>query len=337
MINKNSEKYFFFGLLIINFILAFFIFKPFWIVLVLGISFTIVLFPVFRFFEKSKMPAWLASLITVLIFIILICGPMYGIGTIIFNQSQDFYSSLGNNRSITPFTEAINNSINSVLPDSFQFDINEKIADLLELVSSNITKIFSTTITAILSFFLMLLVIFYLLKDGQEWKEVLVKLSPLKDSDDYKILENVVKTVNGVIKGYLFIALIQGLLMGIGLTIFGVPNAALWGLVAGITSMVPSIGTGFVSIPAIIYLYTTGNILPVIGMAAWAVLIVGLVDNFLNPIIISKNIKVPMLLILFSVLGGLSLLGPVGILIGPLVISLLFTLVSIYKENFQVD
>jgi predicted PurR-regulated permease PerM len=329
------EKRFFFILLLINFILAFFVFRSFLIVLILALSFAMILYPFFKWLKRRKFAGWLAALVSVLVFLIVICGPIYAIGNIVLNQSLDAYNSLAKYGSITPFTESINASINKILPGNLSFDINEKIADLAALISKNILGIFSTTLTTIFSFFLMLLAIFYFLKDGKEWKEALIELSPLKNSDDLKIINSFYRTVNGVIKGYLLIALIQGTLMAIGLKIFGVPNPALWGVITGLASMIPTVGTGFVSVPAIIYLYFTGSIGPMIGMIIWAVLIVGLVDNLLNPIIVSKNIKIPMLLILFSVLGGIALLGPVGILIGPLVISLLYTLLSIYRKEFE--
>jgi predicted PurR-regulated permease PerM len=335
MQTKIIEKYFFFSLLLISFIFAFFIFKPFWMVLVLGISFAIILYPLFNWFKSKNIPNWLSAFITVLIFLILICGPIYGIGTLVLEQSQNVYNSVIKYGNITPLTDSINNSINKILPGNINFDINDKISDFVSLISNNIAKIFSSTLATLFSFILMVLTIFYLLKDGEQWKNSLISLSPLKDEDDRKILRSIVKTINGVIKGYLLIALIQGFLMGIGLYLFGVPNPALWGVVAGIASLIPSIGTAFVSIPAIIYLYAIGNTIPAIGMLVWAVLIVGLIDNLLNPIIVGKSIKVPMLLILFSVLGGISLLGPIGLLIGPLVVGLLYTLISIYKEEFE--
>lgn len=335
METNKIERNFFFGLLLVNFILVFLIFRPFWILLVLALSFTIILYPVFKWLKRNKISNWLASLLTVIIFIILICGPIYGIGSIVLNQSIDAYTNLSRYGSISPFTNSINASVNKILPDSIYFDINDKISDLFSLVAKNIVKIFSTTLTTIFSFFLMILAMFYLLKDGQQWKKVLIKLSPLKDKDDQKILQSIYRTVNGVVKGYLFIALIQGTLMGIGLSIFGVPNFALWGVLAGFAALVPTVGTALVSIPVAIYLYMTGPILPVIGFIAWAVLIVGLIDNLLNPYIIGKNVKIPMILILFSLLGGIALFGPAGILIGPLTISLLYTLVSIYKDEIE--
>lgn len=123
--------------------------------------------------------------------------------------------------------------------------------------------------------------------------------------------------------------------MGLGLWAFGVPNPALWGTVAMFTSLLPTIGTAFVSIPAIIFLFFTGDLMNAVGLTIWSAIIVGTVDNFLAPFIVGKTINIPALLILFSVLGGISFLGPAGILVGPLTVSLLYTLISIYRNEFK--
>ena len=123
--------------------------------------------------------------------------------------------------------------------------------------------------------------------------------------------------------------------MGVGLAIFGVPNSALWGLVTMITALVPSIGTAIISVPAIIFLLITGNTFEAIGLLVWAVAVVGMIDNLLSPFIVGNKINLPPFLILFSVLGGISLLGPIGILVGPLTISMLYTLISIYRHEFK--
>ncbi|MCX6753756.1 MAG: AI-2E family transporter, partial [Candidatus Nomurabacteria bacterium] len=141
--------------------------------------------------------------------------------------------------------------------------------------------------------------------------------------------------VNRVIKGSFFIAIIQGALAWLGFWFFGVPNPALWGVVAGMTSLVPNLGTSLVTIPSILFLYFTGLPLHALGLLLWAMLIVGTVDNFLSPYIISRNTDIPAILTLFSILGGIALMGPVGILIGPLTLSLLYSLVSIYRKEID--
>lgn len=338
MQTKSIEKYFFFGVLLLTLIFTFFIFKPFWMVLVLGASFSVVLYPIHKWLLNKKIPSWLSAFLVVLFFFLIICVPLFGVGTIIFNQSQDLYYQIINGQQIIPTADSINQSINSILPIGLNnFDINEKATYFVSLITNNISKIFSSTLTTLFSFVLLLLSIFYLLKDGERWKKALITLSPLSDADDKKIITRLSHTINGVIKGYLFIAIIQGILMGIGLYIFGVPNPAFWGVVAGVASLIPSIGTALISVPAIIFLFLTGHIVMAIGLAIWAGVLVGLIDNFLSPYIVGKEIKIPSFLILFSVLGGVVLLGPIGILIGPLTISLLFTLISIYRNEFKKD
>lgn len=334
MQTKIIERYFFFGLLLAVLVFTFFIFKPFWIVLVLGISLSIVLYPMYDWLKK-KLPNWLSAFLTVLFLAIIICGPLLGIGAIVFHQSQDVYNSVVNSGNTGPFIDLIGNKINNILPEGITFDINEKVSGFISFLSGNIAKIFSTTLSTLFSFVLMLLSIFYFLKDGERWRKAIISLSPLSDADDKKIITRLSLSINGIMKGYLFIALIQGLLMGIGLAIFGVPNPALWGVVAGIVSLIPSVGTTLVSVPAIIFLYATGHLLSAVGLLIWSVALVGMIDNLLSPLFISKKINIPPFLILFSVLGGISLLGPVGILIGPLIVSLLLTLISIYRNEFK--
>jgi len=329
-----AERYFFFGLLLATLIFTFFIFRPFWIVLVLGISFSIVLMPVYKLLV-SRMASWVASLITVIIFAIIVCGPLLGLGVIIFDQSQDLYRNVAGGNNIDPFLDSFGETVNRVLPDGINFDVRARASEFVAFTTGNIANIFTATLSAFFSFILMLLIMFYFLKDGASWKHSVVVISPLSDKDDEKIISKLSQSVNAVIKGSLFIGLIQGILMGVGLYLFGVPNAALWGVVASVCSLVPTIGTALVSIPAIIFLFATGQTTQAIGLLAWAVVFVGLIDNLLTPYIVGNSMNIPPLLILFAVLGGISLLGPVGILVGPLAVSLLYTLISIYRNEFR--
>jgi predicted PurR-regulated permease PerM len=335
MQTKVAEKYFFFGLLLVTFLFTFMIFRPFWIVLVLGVSFSIVLFPVYEWFHKKHLPNWLSAFITLALFVVLLCGPLLSIGTVVFKQSQNVYRVVTDNGDTRPFLNSIEIKINKVLPEGMHFDVNERTKDFVAYVSNNIASIFTATISAFFSFALVLLIIFYVLKDGARWKRAIIVLSPLGDQDDEKIIKRLAQAVNGVIKGSLFIALVQGVLLGLGLWMFGVPNAALWGVVAAITSLIPTLGTSLVSLPAVLFLFATGQTTGAVGLLIWSIVMVGMIDNFLGPLVVSKKMNIPSLFILFSVLGGISLLGPVGVLVGPLTISLLYTLISIYRNEFR--
>ncbi len=334
MQTKIIERYFFFGLLLATFVFTAFIFSRFWIVIILGVSFAIILKPLKEWFSKKHMNPGIASFFTVMIFMIVLLGPILGIGVIVFNQSQDLYSSFSNGDSAV-YLETINTSINKLLPEGVDFNAQEKVADIVFFISENTAKIFTSTLAAFFDFTLMLLAMYYFLKDGARWKKYLIDLSPLNDKDDEKIINKLKVAVNGVVKGYLLIAVVQGILSSIGLWIVGVPHSALWGVVAGIASLIPMVGTGFISGPAIIFLLLGGHSAEALGLLVWSVAIVGIVDNLLSPYVVSGKINIPPLLILISVLGGISLLGPIGILMGPLTLALLYALISIYKIEYS--
>ncbi len=339
MQSQHIGKYFFLVLLIGAFIFAGVILSPFFTTLILGASFAIVLHPIHTWLRSkvTKGREWIAALLTTLFFIIVLAGPLFGIGVLVFKQSESVYQSITNSSSAGPFLDTIGRSVESVLPPGFEFDIHDKLAELVTFVSSNVATFFSATLSTIFGFLLMILAIFYFLKDGSEWKKSLVKLSPLPNMADNKIFEKIKAAVNGVIKGYLLIAVAQGILSGVGMAIFNVPNPALFGVLAGIASLIPSIGTAIVAVPVILFLLATGETANAIGFGIWAAALVGMVDNLLNPYIVGSKLKVPPLLILFAVLGGISLLGPVGILIGPLAMSFLYVLVSIYRTGFEKE
>jgi len=170
-----------------------------------------------------------------------------------------------------------------------------------------------------------------MLRDGAQFKRTLIELSPLPDIYDEQIILRLERTVNAVVRGTFMISLIQAVLVGIGFWIFNVPNPVLWATVASVAAFLPAIGMGLVIIPAIIYLILIGSIPAAIGLAVWGSIIVGLVDNMLLPHLMSKGFTVHQVFILFSILGGVVFFGPVGVLLGPLVIALLFALIEIYK------
>jgi len=178
--------------------------------------------------------------------------------------------------------------------------------------------------------FIFLVALYYLLKDGQKLKVAIIALSPLSDTDDETISQKLRGAINAVMKGSLLIAFIQGVLTSAGFAIFGVPNAILWGSVAVIAALIPGIGTALVLIPAILFLFITGEMFSGVGLIVWGVVAVGLVDNFLGPKLVGHGMQLHPLIILLSVFGGIGFFGPIGFLLGPLAISLLFVLIDIY-------
>jgi predicted PurR-regulated permease PerM len=336
MQSSINEKYFLYILLTIITILTLIIFWPFLTIVILAMAFAVILNPVYQWLKKNitKNISWLASLLTLFLFFILLCIPIFFIGKAIFVQTQNTYYNIITSGETNNLIQKIDESINKIMPEGFRFDTYEKIINLASSLTSNVASFFASILKVMIMFFLMILTIFYFLKDGEHWKKNILVLIPLSKENSHQIIQTMTSAINRIFKGSFFIAIVQGLLMGIGLTIFGVPNAAIWGFLAGMSSFIPTLGTSIVSVPAILYLFFFVNPLSALGMTIWAMLMVGTIDDILAPYVISRHSEISSLFILFSILGGISLMGLVGIFIGPLILSLLYSLVSIYKKEF---
>jgi predicted PurR-regulated permease PerM len=337
MKTNQVEKYFFYALLAAVIIITLIIFNPFLTTIVLSIAFAIGLNPVYKWIKRriTRGVSWLASLITILLFVVVLCGPLFFVGTVIFSQAQNAYHSLAQTGNANAFIQFINENVSKIIPSDFAFDIQSKIDSLVTFIINNITGFFSYTASTIVMFILMIITIFYLLKDGARWKKIIISLSPLSENHIKEIFANLSDSINRTMRGSLIMTIAQGLFATIGFTIFHVPNPALWGVVAAFASFIPTLGTSMVSIPCMLFLYATGAHMQALGLLIWSITLVGMIDNILAPYIFSKDTEIPSILILFAILGGISLMGPVGILIGPLVLSLLYSLISTYKKELR--
>lgn len=281
----------------------------------------------------------IASLISVIVVLAIIFIPLSVIGRSLIKESTALYSKVQSKDSATyslapaasrieSFVESRMSGVNLDLKKFF--NIGPYAERILVWLSSNLTSFFSSVLRLTLSVFIYILCLFYLFRDGRSLTKNILAWSPLFDVHDTLILSKISTTVMSVLRGQLMIGLIQGFLTGIGFWIFGVPHPVVWGSVAAVASLVPAIGTSAVNVPAIIYLFLTGQMFQAFGLLAWAVLAVGLIDNLLGPYLINRGVKIHPFLVLISVLGGISFFGPIGFIAGPVALSLLFALLELY-------
>jgi predicted PurR-regulated permease PerM len=313
-------------------ILAFFVYLPFMSVLVTAIIFAVVLQPFYnQILNKLKNQSISAALVVVIVAAI-IFGLLSLIFTNIVTESKGLYdrATTGKQDYITVIADAIEAPIQAFLPD-FTIELKDYADNALNFVRTYAATVLSTTAHTLFYVFLGMVALFFFLRDGKQFRDHLITVSPLTDEIDAYIMRKMKDAINAVVKGTLFIALIQGALVGIGLAIFGVPNPTLWGSLAVICAIIPGVGTAIIGIPAVMYLVLQGSSGPAIGLAIWLLFLVGMIDNFLAPCLYGKGTNIHPILILFSVLGGLAFFGPIGFLFGPLVITLLFVLLHVYR------
>ena len=336
MNNKNLHNYFLLAIFLGVVVLTFFVLRPFIYIAILALVCAIIFYPIHQkilhFFGDRRV---LSSLFTTIIIVITILIPITFLGINIFQEAQRFYSFLIGDSGRDVFTNISNSLIGGYqkyfpIEQTLFIDVTKYTQQGLLWLLGRFGNIFGSALTLLLNFLIFTIITYYILKDGSELKKSVKNLSLLAERD-YEILVVKIKiAVDSVIKGGLVVALIQGTLVAIGFAIFGVPNIVLWGSVAAIASLIPSIGTSIVLIPAIIYVFFTGNIFLAIGLLIWGIAIVGPVDGLLRPILIGRGIKIHPLIIFLSVIGGIIFFGPIGFLLGPLTVSLLFAFLDIY-------
>ncbi len=308
---------------------------PFFTEIVLSIVLSVILRPLYKYlvswFGGRKA---LAAMFTIVASILCIFAPVLFIGAQIFTETQNLYGALqaGGSGDLGSLLDKTSDRLSGLLPGSY-LDIRTEVGRSLGSLTSHAADIISGTLQTFLSIFIILVAVFYFLKDGESFRSSLIEASPLDDKSDRELLTNIAASINTIIRGTIFVAIVQAAVATVGFIIFGVPNPLLWGFVSGIAAVVPMLGTGLVVVPAALYLFWTGLIWQPIGLLIWGLLIVGLIDNFLKPYLYGRGFKIHPLVMLFAILGGLAAFGAIGFVLGPIIIALFVSILEMYRAG----
>lgn len=185
--------------------------------------------------------------------------------------------------------------------------------------------------SAALNFIFMFFSIFFFLEDGPKFLDRLGGYMPFGKRERDKLVKQVKDIVISTIYGGVTVAIVQGAIGGIVFSILSIPSPVLWGLAMFITSFVPMLGTFIVWGPATVYLLLNGNYVKSVILILIGIFVISMVDNILRPLIIKGKMKMPILAIFFSILGGIKLFGLIGFIMGPLVLALFVSVVEIWR------
>lgn len=329
---KKNQLYFFFTFLILIGALALFIARPYLQAIVLAAALAAIFYHPYLWLVRKIRSESIAAVLMILAVVIVLFVPISFIGVQAFREATNLYNwisnydlqDLQNNPAIAGFLEKFS-------PDTLDRP-QDILRGILDWLLASAGYFFSSTLAIFINVVLCIFALFYFLKDGKHLREWLIAFTPLPAKYDVLILDRLMNTVNSVIRGYLVVALVHGVAAGIGLTIFGVPNATLWGIIVAIAALVPAVGATTVYLPSIIYLFIQGQFWPAIFLWIWWLVMIMLIDNILTPKLVSRGARIHPFAVFVAVIGGITFFGPVGFLIGPLVFSLFFALLDIYAE-----
>lgn len=289
----------------------------------------------------------LAAALTLLLLFLLIAGPISAFVGVVINQALNVseqaipwvqqHFGAASTFDVHGWLVHRFPSIATYVPQ--QAEIMDSVGNVAKaagaLLVAGASRMTAGTAAFLLNLFVMLYAMFFFLRDGRRILEKILYYTPLNSEDEGLLLERFTSVTRATIKGTLVIGLIQGALSGLGFWVAGIDGAAFWGTVMVVLSVVPGIGAAMVWVPAVIYLYITGQTLTATLLLAWCAAVVGTIDNLLRPMLVGKDAQMPDLLILVGTLGGLFLFGPIGFIIGPVVCGLFLTVWEIYGTTFK--
>jgi len=347
--HSKISRYFFAAFALAVILLSILLVRPFLAEIFLAFALYIVSRPVYDFIKKVfKGRRVLSSIVACVIIVLIIFIPFIALTGVLATNAYDFYRSVGQElrRGSLQHYLDIRSSvlfpyIAQYVPSLASVEINgaELAATYLgtvsEFIYSHLASVVKGFSSVLIGFVLIIFVTFYLFLDGESFIAELKRLSPFEKRYNEEIIDELVRTIRVTFKGSFVVALVQGALGAVGFLACGIQSWALWGLVMAIASLIPVVGTALIWVPAAVFLAVTGRWWAAGFLVVWGVAAIGLADNLLRPYLLKGESHIHPLLIFFSVMGGLAYFGFLGILLGPLVLSLLVYLLRIYKKFFN--
>lgn len=273
---------------------------------------------------------WAAGL-TLAIIVVMVLLPMTLLGLSVTREAGALYARLksGDIQLADYFQRMM-----TVLPDwarswlartgidelpALQARLAQALGDSRNWITARAVLIGQGTLDFVIQFFVMLYLLFFLLRDGRDLADKAARALPLEPGHTKRLLGQFATVVRATVKGNVVVALVQGALGWLAFWFLDINAALLWGAVMAVLSLLPAVGAAMVWAPVAIYLATTGSLWSGLGLAAWGVLVIGLVDNVLRPVLVGKQTRLPDWLVLVATLGGLAVFGPSGFVIGPVI------------------
>ncbi|MGD1151525.1 MAG: AI-2E family transporter [Syntrophales bacterium] len=344
MRTSKVQHILFFTIMIFVFLLFLYLLAPFFFPIFWAAVISSIFSPLYkRLNRKLHKPSVSAAVIFLVVAVIIIL-PGSIIGSLLFGESMRMYESLdadgGNIENIVRgITGAVkNNPYVARLHIDEQF-WTEKFSEIARAISNyifiNLKVLTQNTFVFIVQFSVMLYTLFYFIRDGDKFLGKAVRVFSLRQGREKVLYERFVATAKSTLKVTLIIGGIQGTLGGLLFWLTGIEGPLMWGVVMIFTAIVPVIGCSIIWLPAGVIMMITGHFWKGMIILAFGVLVISMVDHFLRPILIGRDVQMHPLLVFLSTLGGLSLFGFSGFIIGPIIGSLLLAIWAMYEEFYR--
>jgi predicted PurR-regulated permease PerM len=316
---------------------------PFYGTILWGTILALLFAPLYRrLLPRLKQRRTVAALLTLLVVLLLVVLPTLLIGVALVREASTVYEQLQSGE-IDPAKyfrgvfEALPAGITSWLDRFGLVDfstLQQRLADALaqgsRFIAAQALGIGQDTFNFVAQLFITLYLAFFLIRDGEGLARTLRHATPLAPAHLKELSAKFTVVIRATVKGNLLVAALQGLLGGLAFWFLGVKGALLWAVAMAFLSLLPAVGAGLVWLPVALYFLLTGAIWQGVALAAWGVFVIGLVDNLLRPLLVGKDTRLPDYVVLITTLGGMSVFGINGFVLGPAIAAMFVAVWHIY-------
>jgi predicted PurR-regulated permease PerM len=316
---------------------------PFYGTILWGTILALLFSPLYRWLlAHLKQRRTTAALLTLLVVLLLVVLPAVLIGVALAREASGIYERLQSGE-LNPaqyfhgLFDALPEGVTRWL-DRFglvdfptvQRRVVAALAQGSQFIATQALGIGQNTFEFVVHLFITLYLAFFLIRDGDALARALRRAVPLASAHQKELLGKFAVVIRATVKGNLVVAALQGLLGGLAFWFLGVQGALLWAVAMAFLSLLPAVGAALVWGPVALYFLVTGAIWQGLALTAWGVLVIGLVDNLLRPLLVGKDTRLPDYLVLITTLGGMSVFGINGFVLGPAIAAMFVAVWHIY-------
>ena len=315
-----------------------------------GITLAILFSPLQRWlFQRMPKHRTLAALITLLLCLVIVILPTALLSVSLLQEATHIYDRLRSGQiDFGDYFQQIVNSLPTWASSALDrlgltsvLDLEKKLSSVAvqgsQFIATRALNIGQNTFQFLVSLSVMLYLLFFMLRDGPALSARVRKAIPIDESYKRNLSEKFTTVIRATIKGNIVVAATQGLLGGFIFWMLDLQGALLWGVMMAFLSLLPAVGAGLIWVPVAIYFFATGAVMDGAILTAFGVVVIGLVDNLLRPLLVGKDTKLPDYLVLISTLGGMALFGLSGFVIGPAVAALFIAIWDLFTRRNEHD
>ncbi|NTU43614.1 MAG: AI-2E family transporter [Nitrospirales bacterium] len=322
--------------------LSFLVMRPFLSPIAWAIVLSMVFYPLYAFLRNRVKWESLASLITLAVILLIILGPFSYLTLLLVNELKSISAHVESSgpgimegalqqptiKAAIQWVTSIFNITEADIDKTIMDNISNAGKEMVGRITRNVADIMAVA----LHFVFMSFAIFFLLKDGTKFLRRARDYMPFSEEQKDRLETQVQDIIISTVYGGVVVALSEGIMGVVSFAVFGIPSPVVWGIATAISSFIPLLGAFAVWAPVTVYLFVQGQVLSSIALGIIGLFGIIFFENILKPVIIGGRTKMPIVVIFFSVLGGIQLFGLIGLVTGPLVLAIFVSVVEIFRN-----